>query len=58
VKAGTKPGSKGVVKPKSARAKEARDKKKRAEAKSAALNLKRQKSAPTARPVAIAAEGQ
>ena len=58
VKAGTKPGSKGVVKPKSARAKEARDKKKRAEAKSAALNLKRQKSAPTARPVSIAAEGQ
>jgi len=58
VKSGTKPGQKGVVKPKSARAKEAKDKKKRADAKSAALNQNRQKTAPTARPAAAAAEGQ
>jgi hypothetical protein len=58
VKSGTKPGQKGAVKPKSARAKEAKDKKKRADAKSAALNQNRQKTAPTARPAAAAAEGQ
>ena len=51
------PANNSAVKRKAAKAKAAKDAKKRAEAKRAALNLSRQKSAPTTRPAAIASQG-
>jgi cell division protein FtsQ len=71
-KAGAKPGAKGSTKPKNAtaqknakalkaaaaEAKATQDKKKRAEAKRAALNVSKRKTAPTARPATAAGQGQ
>jgi cell division protein FtsQ len=51
------PANNSAAKRKAAKAKAAKDAKKRAEAKRAALNLSRQKSAPTTRPAAIASQG-